>query len=65
MKGKGTERMNSAFDEAHKATIEAASKAQSSSAGTKSGRPQPPLQGVAGFFSAFAKEVKKDLGLGK
>ncbi|KAL7581779.1 hypothetical protein ACA910_022312 [Epithemia clementina (nom. ined.)] len=29
------------------------------------GPPIPPLRGFPGFVSAFFKEVKKDLGLGK
>jgi hypothetical protein len=29
------------------------------------GPPVPPLRGVAGFASAFAKELRKDFGVGK
>ena len=68
IKGKGAQSLNSAFDEAQKAATDTAfkstSRSSSSAAGT-GGRPQPPLRGFAGFMSAFAKEVKKDLGLGK
>ena len=31
----------------------------------KSGPPEPPMRGVPGFASAFFKEIRKDLGLGK
>lgn len=30
-----------------------------------SGPPIPPKSGMAGFFEAFGKEVRKDLGIGK
>mmetsp|Transcript_22935 Transcript_22935/g.32821 ORF Transcript_22935/g.32821 Transcript_22935/m.32821 type:complete len:102 (-) Transcript_22935:146-451(-) len=30
---------------------------------SKSQPPQPPLRGVPGFFSAFGKEIRKDLGM--
>ena len=29
------------------------------------GPPQAPLRGVPGFLSAFAKEVRRDIGIGK
>ena len=32
-----------------------------SSGGAASGPPKPPLTGIPGFFSAFAKEVRKDI----
>ena len=42
------------------------SRAASTSAGSAmSGPPQPPLTGFQGFVSAFFKEIRKDLGIGK
>lgn len=29
------------------------------------GPPQAPLRGVPGFLSAFVKEVRRDMGIGK
>ena len=29
------------------------------------GPPRPPLRGVPGFFVSFAKEIRKDMGMGK
>lgn len=56
MKGKGTEHLNATLDELSKAAVE-----QTASSG---GPPKPPLRGIPGFFSAFGKEIRKDLGFG-
>jgi len=32
---------------------------------SQAGPPQPPLGGFVGFVSAFVKEIRKDLGMGK
>jgi len=32
---------------------------------SKTSPPQPPLRGFSGFVSAFFREIRKDLGLGK
>lgn len=72
MKKGGTESLNSKLDDLHKAATEAAystaEAAKSNSSKTSyhtSGPPTPPTGGFAGFVSAFGKEVKKDLGIGK
>lgn len=74
MKGKGAEKLNTTLDEVHKAATEAAYKSESTTArgaGSSGGGskhrsiPQPPLRGFAGFISAFGKEIRKDLGMGK
>jgi hypothetical protein len=47
-----------AMESAEKAAAEASS---SSAAKAAAGPPTPPLRGMPGFFSAFAKEVRKDV----
>eukprot|EP00586_Coscinodiscus_wailesii_P013902 CAMPEP_0172498134 /NCGR_PEP_ID=MMETSP1066-20121228/109759_1 /TAXON_ID=671091 /ORGANISM="Coscinodiscus wailesii, Strain CCMP2513" /LENGTH=111 /DNA_ID=CAMNT_0013271289 /DNA_START=79 /DNA_END=414 /DNA_ORIENTATION=+ len=66
----GAESINSTLDELHKTATKQAFSTSSSAAARASSsgvtrEPQPPLRGVAGFMSAFGKEVRKDLGLGK
>lgn len=51
----GTEYMTQTVEQFEKMSVEEAAKA---------GPPPPPLRGVPGFFSAFSKEVRKDLGAG-
>ena len=61
--------MNSKFDAVHKAANDAAYYSTRSGAKSSNGSqqhakpPEPPLTGVAGFVSAFAKEVRKDFGI--
>ena len=56
----GTEQVNQAFEKAaQQQTVRGSS---SSASGLP---PTAPLRGVAGFASAFWKEIRKDLGLGK
>jgi hypothetical protein len=52
----GTEYMSTTIEQFEKMTVEEAAKA---------GPPPPPLRGMPGFFSAFGKEVRKDLGMGQ
>ncbi|GFH51435.1 hypothetical protein CTEN210_07911 [Chaetoceros tenuissimus] len=72
MKKGGVESLNSKLDDLHKAateaaysTAEAAKNSSSKSSYHTSGPPTPPKGGFPGFVSAFGKEVKKDLGIGK
>jgi hypothetical protein len=45
--------------------VDGSVKNQSRSASMQAGPPQPPRGGFVGFLSAFAKEVRKDLGISK
>jgi hypothetical protein len=73
LKEGGANTVNSKLDELHKAATEAAYSTASSAAKSSSskgtyhttGPPIPPKTGFAGFREAFAKEIKKDLGIGK
>ena len=60
MKKNGTDQLNSAFEEVAKQQVRNAS-----SKTTAAGPPTPPMRGFSGFASAFFKEIRKDLGLGK
>jgi hypothetical protein len=53
----GSDSLNKTFDEFTGEQIRNAS--------TKAGPPQPPLRGFPGFVSAFFKEIRSDLGIGK
>jgi hypothetical protein len=55
-----TEKLNAAFEEF--AGQQASGNAGS---GISSGPPLKPLTGFTGFISAFVKEVRKDMGLGR
>ena len=63
----GAENLNSKLDAIHKAANDAAYYSTSTGSRGSSNQyvkpPEPPLTGVAGFVSAFAKEVRKDLGI--
>lgn len=64
-KKEGAESINSRLDSVHKAAQSAMhdSFSKPNSSGSQAARPpEPPLTGVAGFISAFAKEVRKDIG---
>jgi hypothetical protein len=71
----GAKEINQKLDELHKAANETvfsssgirgtASYHTVTDSHAKSLPPKPPLTGVAGFFSAFRKEIMKDMGLGK
>ena len=66
LKKDGVETLNSKFDAVHKAANDAAYSSTSSTKSTSSSSvrpPEPPLQGLAGFVTAFAKVVRKDLGM--
>lgn len=73
LKETSNETINSKLDEIHKTATKTAFSSSSSegmsnaSKGTyhTSGPPRPPKGGVAGFFEAFGKEIRKDLGIGK
>jgi hypothetical protein len=54
-KAKSTQHLESTMEELSKMT------AESSGSASNKGPPQPPLRGIPGFFSAFAKEVRKDI----
>ena len=58
VKQKGTQQMEATMEELAKVTAENGASAAGSGA---KGPPQPPLRGIPGFFSAFAKEVRKDI----
>ena len=77
-KQKGQQHVNEALDDLHKTATETMYKAQAearasgyagsggkASAAAAAGPPTPPLRGFGGFVSAFGKEIKKDLGLGR
>lgn len=75
-KQKGQHHVNETLDELHKTATETMYKAQAESrasgydsgtsvGGKGAGPPVPPLSGFAGFVSAFGKEIKKDLGIGR
>lgn len=56
-----TEKLNTAFEEIAKQQV-------SGSATVAGGAPRPPqkpLTGFPGFLSAFVKEIRKDLGMGR
>ena len=68
--------MNETLDELHKTATETVYKAQAESrasgygggasgGGMGTGPSVPPSSGFAGFVSAFGKEIKKDLGIGR
>lgn len=64
----GLETVNSHIDELHKQATKAAySTSSSSSTGaSSSGGLKPPIkpqEGVAGFFSALGKVIRRDLGI--
>lgn len=71
------ESFNSQLDEMHRQATTSAFSSASSSEGASaassgaskgyhtSGPPVPPARGVAGFFQAMGREIKKDLGIGK
>eukprot|EP01083_Nonionella_stella_P224335 798639_1 len=80
MKESSNETINSTLDEFHKQATKTAFSSSNSyqSAGAEgmkstasrgtyhtSGPPIPPKSGLSGFFEAFGKEVRKDLGIGK
>lgn len=56
----GTEYMSKSIEQLEKMTAE-----EIAAANAAAGPPQPPLRGVPGFLSAFGKEVRKDVGMGK
>lgn len=58
----GTETFEQQMEELQKV---ASSTATSASARAKEGPPKPPKTGFPGFFSAFGKEIARDLGIGK
>ena len=71
-KKEGFEHVNSQIDELHKqATRAAYSTSTKGSAGGTNGAgagkmitpPQKPMEGVAGFFNALGKVIRKDLGI--
>jgi hypothetical protein len=53
------------MDQASAAFSSVASQEAVASVAAKSGPPQPPRRGVPGFASAFFKEIRKDLAVGK
>jgi hypothetical protein len=71
LKKDGVETLNAHMDEFHKQATKAAystsTKEGASFAGGGSTMlpPQKPLEGVAGFFSALGKVIRRDLGMGK
>jgi len=60
----GADRMQAAMQEMEKQQASSAF-GNKTTAGDGGGRlrPQPPLRGIPGFFSALGKEIRKDLGL--
>eukprot|EP00542_Grammatophora_oceanica_P009186 CAMPEP_0194046340 /NCGR_PEP_ID=MMETSP0009_2-20130614/20872_1 /TAXON_ID=210454 /ORGANISM="Grammatophora oceanica, Strain CCMP 410" /LENGTH=101 /DNA_ID=CAMNT_0038691587 /DNA_START=110 /DNA_END=415 /DNA_ORIENTATION=+ len=58
IKKTGTEYMSQSMDQMEKEMAKNATTTMN-----RKGPPQPPVRGVPGFFSAFAKEVRKDLGM--
>lgn len=56
----GVETFEKMAQEASKVASEATSSSGVGGAAAGSGPPQKPLTGIPGFFSAFAKEVRKD-----
>ena len=76
-KQKGQQHVNEALDDLHKTATETMYKAQAEArasgyagsggkaSAAAAGPPTPPLRGFGGFVSAFGKEIKKDLGLGR
>ena len=68
-KKEGLETMNSHIDELHKQATKAAYSTSSSStsgASSSGGGLKPPIkpqEGVAGFFSALGKVIRRDLGI--
>ncbi len=72
LKETSNEAINSKLDEIHHTATKTAFSSSSegissASRGTyhTSGPPKPPKRGLAGFFEAFGKEIRKDLGVGK
>jgi hypothetical protein len=56
-----TDTLNSAFNEfASTATQQQVRSTSTAAAANRLRRPEPPLTGLAGFLSAFAKEIRKD-----
>ena len=58
--------MNSHIDELHKQATKAAYSTSSSSSTSGGGGLKPPIkpqEGVAGFFTALGKVVRRDLGI--
>ena len=71
LKKEGVETLNTHMDELHKHATKAAfstsTKEGTSAAGGGAGMVPPvkPPEGVAGFFSALGKVIRRDLGMGK
>ncbi|KAL3790895.1 hypothetical protein ACHAWO_010892 [Cyclotella atomus] len=71
LKKEGVETLNTHIDELHKQATKAAF-STSTKGGAAAGNngagmvpPTKPLEGVAGFFSALGKVIRRDLGMGK
>ena len=66
-KKEGLETVNSHIDELHKQATKAAYSTSSSSSTSASGGglkpPIKPQEGIAGFFSAMGKVIRRDLGI--
>lgn len=63
----GTEKVAKTLEELAKTQAAEGGAAAAATASSKAGllqAPQRPLRGIPGFFLAFAKEVRKDLGGG-
>ena len=60
----GTEQFAKTLDEIAKSQAGNAAASRAEGAGGALQPPQRPLRGIPGFFLAFAKEVRKDLGGG-
>jgi len=56
IKGQGEKHLESTMEEMF-------TKEASSFTTTSKGPPKPPMGGVLGFFAAFGKEIRKDLGV--
>lgn len=54
------EYMSKSIEQLEKMTVE-----EIAAANAAAGPPQAPMRGVPGFLTAFAKEVRKDIGIGK
>eukprot|EP01083_Nonionella_stella_P013857 38993_1 len=72
-KQEGLEHVNAQMDELHKHATQAAYSASTRSASTSAGGgnhnilkpPVRPPEGVAGFFSALGRVIRRDLGIDK
>lgn len=65
-------RTDASIKEMHKTSSDSLNKTfdeftgeQIRNAASQAGPPQPPLRGFPGFVSAFFKEIRSDLGMGK